>query len=85
MLGMSQEKLGEALGLTFQQIQKYEKGLNRMGASRLQQAADLLGVTVRSFSRVPTTALTTAPYHPPTSTISFRVRKGCGSRKRSCE
>jgi transcriptional regulator with XRE-family HTH domain len=49
MLGMSQEKLGEALDLTFQQIQKYEKGTNRMGASRLQQAADLLGVTVPFF------------------------------------
>ena len=35
MLGMSQEKLGEALGLTFQQVQKYEKGTNRVGASRL--------------------------------------------------
>ncbi|MGZ3326781.1 MAG: helix-turn-helix domain-containing protein [Xanthobacteraceae bacterium] len=49
MLGMSQEKLGEALGLTFQQIQKYERGINRMGASRLQQAADLLGVSVPFF------------------------------------
>jgi transcriptional regulator with XRE-family HTH domain len=39
MLGMSQEKLGEAFGLTFQQVQKYERGMNRMGASRLQQAA----------------------------------------------
>jgi transcriptional regulator with XRE-family HTH domain len=37
MLGMSQEKLGEAFGLTFQQVQKYEKGANRMSASRLQQ------------------------------------------------
>ena len=35
MLGMSQEKLGEALGLTFQQVQKYERGVNRIGASRL--------------------------------------------------
>jgi transcriptional regulator with XRE-family HTH domain len=35
MLGMSQEKLGEKLGLTFQQVQKYEKGTNRIGASRL--------------------------------------------------
>jgi transcriptional regulator with XRE-family HTH domain len=42
MLGMSQEKLGEAFGLTFQQVQKYEKGMNRMGSSRLQQAADIL-------------------------------------------
>ena len=39
MLGMSQEKLGEAFGLTFQQVQKYERGMNRMSASRLQQAA----------------------------------------------
>lgn len=46
MLGMSQEKLGEALGLTFQQIQKYEKGTNRVGASRLQQIADILQVPV---------------------------------------
>ena len=46
MLGMSQVKLGEALGLTFQQIQKYEKGTNRVGASRLQQIADTLQVPV---------------------------------------
>jgi transcriptional regulator with XRE-family HTH domain len=46
MLGMSQEKLGEALGLTFQQVQKYEKGTNRIGASRLQQISDILQVPV---------------------------------------
>src|SRR5215510_4143610 len=46
MLGMSQEKLGEALGLTFQQIQKYEKGTNRVGASRLQQISEVLQVPV---------------------------------------
>ena len=46
MLGMSQEKLGEALGLTFQQIQKYEKGTNRVGASRLQQISEALQVPV---------------------------------------
>jgi transcriptional regulator with XRE-family HTH domain len=46
MLGMSQEKLGEALGLTFQQIQKYEKGTNRVGASRIQQIAEVLQVPV---------------------------------------
>ncbi len=46
MRGMSQEKLGDALGLTFQQIQKYEKGTNRVGASRLQQIADVLQVHV---------------------------------------
>ncbi len=49
MLRMSQEKLGEAFGLTFQQVQKYEKGANRMGASRLQQAAQILGVSVPFF------------------------------------
>ena len=46
MLGMSQEKLGEALGLTFQQVQKYEKGTNRVGASRLQQISEVLQVPV---------------------------------------
>lgn len=49
MLGMSQATMGERLGLTFQQVQKYEKGMNRIGASRLQQAADILGVTVPYF------------------------------------
>ena len=49
MLGMSQVKLGEAFGVTFQQVQKYEKGVNRMGSGRLQQAADILGVTVPFF------------------------------------
>ena len=46
MLGMSQEKLGEALGLTFQQVQKYEKGTNRAGASRIQQISEILQVPV---------------------------------------
>ena len=46
MLSMSQEKLGESLGLTFQQVQKYEKGTNRIGASRLQQIAEILQVPV---------------------------------------
>jgi transcriptional regulator with XRE-family HTH domain len=46
MLGMSQEKLGEALGLTFQQVQKYEKGTNRVGASRIQHICEILQVPV---------------------------------------
>jgi transcriptional regulator with XRE-family HTH domain len=46
MLGMSQERLGEGLGLTFQQIQKYEKGTNRIGASRIQQISEILQVPV---------------------------------------
>jgi transcriptional regulator with XRE-family HTH domain len=49
MLAMSQEKLGDALGLTFQQVQKYEKGANRIGASRLQQIAHTLQVPVAFF------------------------------------
>jgi len=49
MLSMSQEKLGDALGLTFQQVQKYEKGTNRIGASRLQQIAHFLQVPVSFF------------------------------------
>jgi transcriptional regulator with XRE-family HTH domain len=49
MLSMSQEKLGDALGLTFQQVQKYEKGANRIGASRLQAIAHILQVPVSFF------------------------------------
>ena len=49
MAGMSQEKLGSQLGITFQQLQKYEKGTNRIGASRLQQIARVLGVPVSYF------------------------------------
>jgi transcriptional regulator with XRE-family HTH domain len=49
LLGMSQEKLGEQLGLTFQQVQKYEKGVNRIGASRLFEMAKVLGVPVQFF------------------------------------
>lgn len=49
MVSMSQEKLGEQLGITFQQIQKYEKGTNRVGASRLQAIASILNVPVAFF------------------------------------
>ena len=49
MLGMSQERLGESLGITFQQVQKYEKGTNRVGASRLQNIASILNVPVSFF------------------------------------
>ncbi len=49
MLGMSQEKLGDSLGITFQQIQKYEKGTNRVGASRLQNISSILNVPVSFF------------------------------------
>jgi transcriptional regulator with XRE-family HTH domain len=49
MLGMSQENLGNALGLTFQQVQKYEKGTNRIGASRLQHIASIQQVPISFF------------------------------------
>jgi len=49
ILRLSQEKLGEKLGITFQQIQKYEKGTNRVGASRLQAISEIMGVPVSYF------------------------------------
>ena len=49
LLGMSQEKLGQAVNLTFQQIQKYERGANRVGASRLYQLSRILDVPVSYF------------------------------------
>jgi transcriptional regulator with XRE-family HTH domain len=49
LVGMSQEKLGEALSLTFQQVQKYEKGVNRIGAGRLFHVARILGVPITYF------------------------------------
>lgn len=49
MLSMSQEKLGDMLGITFQQIQKYEKGTNRVGASRIQAISEILEVPVAFF------------------------------------
>ena len=49
LIGMSQEKLGESLGITFQQVQKYEKGTNRIGASRLHRIGTILGVPIEFF------------------------------------
>jgi len=49
LIGMSQEKLGELLGLTFQQVQKYEKGINRIGAGRLFEMARILDVPIDYF------------------------------------
>jgi transcriptional regulator with XRE-family HTH domain len=49
LIGLSQERMGEMLGLTFQQVQKYEKGVNRIGAGRLYQIADILSVPVSYF------------------------------------
>src|SRR3974390_2286355 len=49
LLGMSQERLGEALGLTFQQVQKYERGVNRVGASRLFDLSRVMDVPISFF------------------------------------
>src|ERR1700741_1113010 len=49
LIGMSQERLGDLLGLTFQQVQKYEKGVNRIGAGRLFEISRILGFSIQSF------------------------------------
>ena len=49
LIGMSQERLGELLGLTFQQVQKYEKGVNRIGAGRLFEVSRILDVPIDYF------------------------------------
>ncbi len=65
MLGMSQDRLAETLGLTFQQIQKYEKGVNRIGASRLFQLSEALAVDVQFFySDLPRSAPTSEKNEP---------------------
>ena len=90
MLSMSQEKLGDALGLTFQQVQKYEKGTNRIGASRLQQISHILQVPVAFFfegapnlhGHVGRHAKTHPP--PPMSPIFSPPPKDCPSPRPSC-
>ncbi|GAA5095669.1 helix-turn-helix transcriptional regulator [Bartonella acomydis] len=62
MLKMSQKTLGQHLGVSFQQIQKYEKGLNRVSAGRLQEIADLLNVPIAFFY-----ANTSTKQHAPAS------------------
>lgn len=71
LLGMSQEKLGERLGLTFQQVQKYEKGINRIGASRLFDLSHVLGVPVQFFyDEAPA-----AYEHTPSREVGFAERQ----------
>jgi transcriptional regulator with XRE-family HTH domain len=72
LLAMSQTKLGDAVGLTFQQIQKYERGSNRIGSSRLYEFAKVLDVPVSYFfDEMPSNALSGRP-------MSGRGRKGFG-------
>ena len=91
MLGMSQEKLGESLGITFQQIQKYEKGTNRIGASRLQHIARVLtgpgvlllrGCARRRSGRTGSAAWPSSRRRA-TSSTSCRVRRASSSTRRS--
>jgi transcriptional regulator with XRE-family HTH domain len=87
MLGMSQTKLGEAVGLTFQQIHKYEKGTNRIGGSRLQQFAHILHVPVPFFfeglPQVSESSDEGAAPSPLTSMTFSRPPKGYRSRDHS--
>ena len=72
LLGMSQTKLGDAVGLTFQQIQKYERGSNRVGSSRLYEFAKALDVTVSYFfDEMPGNVLSGRP-------MAAKVKKGTG-------
>src|ERR1044071_7122837 len=88
MIGLSQEKLGEALGLTFQQVQKYERGTNRIGASRLYELSRILDVPVSFFfdntdpARAPGRYCRrrTRPAHP----VSGSVRKVGSPRSGWC-
>ena len=74
MLSMSQEKLGDALGLTFQQVQKYEKGTNRVGAGRLPLIAEVLNVPVSAlFSRSAVRTGGAVPSKLVTDTASARM------------
>jgi transcriptional regulator with XRE-family HTH domain len=65
LLGMSQERLGELLGITYQQIQKYERGANRIGSSRLYEICRILEVPVAYFFDQPMKAAVPMPPEPP--------------------
>ena len=91
MLEMSQEMLGNKLGLTFQQVQKYERGINRISAGRLFALATALKVPVSYFYDGLKTAGSGAEYGAlqektqlPPILISFRAVKACSSNKLTC-
>ncbi|CAK02246.1 helix-turn-helix domain-containing protein [Bartonella tribocorum] len=67
MLKISQKQLGDRLGVTFQQIQKYEKGLNRVGAGRLQEIADILDISIFFYADISTKEHVLLPYEEMTS------------------
>ena len=76
LLGMSQEKLGEALGLTFQQVQKYERGANRVGASRLFDLSRVLDVPVSFFfDDMAEEVAAASPATNPTVAPTFKVEE----------
>lgn len=89
LLGMSQEKLGEALGLTFQQIQKYERGVNRIGASRLFDLARVLDVPIGFFfddmapelGAMPPTVPAAPPSASPRARTASRTTRCTGARR----
>jgi transcriptional regulator with XRE-family HTH domain len=84
MLYMSQEKLGDALGITFQQVQKYEKGTNRISASRLQHIAQILQVPAEFFFEdTPDMPSARAENATDPSWTSWRHRKGWHWQSRS--
>src|SRR5882762_9293423 len=83
MLAMSQEKLGDALGLTFQQVQKYEKGTNRIGASRLQQIASIQQVPISFFFEgVPGSSSSVLEEVPSSAYVPPSMPRRTGSRSR---
>ena len=77
-LGMSQSTLAERIGVTFQQVQKYEKGLNRISASKLHQISEILGISLIDLFEVPS-ALNGVQPEPVNEIVSF-VRTAEGQR-----
>lgn len=83
IMGMSQERLGEALGLTFQQVQKYERGINRVGASRLYDLSRVLDVPISFFFDDMATPGAEGLYAPPPTTVGARRSHGFADRQDS--
>ncbi len=82
MLGLSQEKLGDGLGITFQQVQKYEKGTNRVGASRLQHISELLDVHISYFFEdVPDSSQERVPVAPSALSQFLNSKEGVALAK----